>query len=155
MGKAAGATTVFSSAWSCFSPLPTYFSPFPICFSTPPILETPLSQLVCRHHQYGTYDHRHRRVRSMAELDLSLSHSCRPEKWSLCYDPSYSTSAGTALAGITKAVKNPRAKERMSANLAARRYYYSDCNYAAKCQQKLNNHFKTQKHLKKVAESSS
>lgn len=73
MGKAAGATTVFSSAWSCFSPLPTYFSPFPICFSTPPILETPLSQLVCRHHQYGTYDHRHRRVRSMAELDLSLS----------------------------------------------------------------------------------
>lgn len=53
--------------------------------------------------------------------------------------------------GIIKAVKNPTAKERMSGNLAARRYYCSSCDYAAKTQQKLNNHLKTPKHLKKMA----
>ncbi len=58
-------------------------------------------------------------------------------------------------AGITKAVKNPQAKKRNSANLAAQRYCCNDCNYTASTQQKLNAHFKTKKHLNKVSESSS
>jgi len=37
-------------------------------------------------------------------------------------------------------------------DLAARRYYCSDCDYATSCQQKLNKHIKTEKHLEKVAE---
>jgi hypothetical protein len=53
--------------------------------------------------------------------------------------------------GIIKAVKNPTAKERMSRNLAARRYYCSSCDFAAKTQQKLNDHLKRPKHIKKVA----
>lgn len=59
--------------------------------------------------------------------------------------------------GIVKTVKNPVAKARLSRNLIARRYYCSSCDYAAKTQQKLDNHLKTPKHLKKVtgAQSSS
>jgi hypothetical protein len=53
--------------------------------------------------------------------------------------------------GIMKAVKNPTVKERMSRNLTARKYYCSSCDYAAKTQQKLDNHLKTPKHLMKVA----
>ncbi len=53
--------------------------------------------------------------------------------------------------GIIKAVKNPTAKERMSRNITARKYYCSSCDYAAKTQQKLDNHLKTPKRLKKVA----
>jgi hypothetical protein len=65
--KVASATKVFMQSWS-------YFSLHPTCISTPYILETPLSQLVCLYHQYGTYDHRHCRVRSwLAWTCLSLT----------------------------------------------------------------------------------
>jgi hypothetical protein len=64
--KVASATKVFLPSWSCFSLHPT-------CISTRHILETPLSQLVSIYHQYGTHNHRHRRVRSLVDQDLSLS----------------------------------------------------------------------------------
>jgi len=56
-------------------------------------------------------------------------------------------------AGITKVAKNIRAKERNAANLAARRFYCSDCDYVASTQQRLSEHVKRPKHLKQVAES--
>ncbi|OAQ72199.1 pyruvate carboxylase [Pochonia chlamydosporia 170] len=53
------------------------------------------------------------------------------------------------MAGIVREVKTPQLRVRMAANLAARRYYCSDCDYTAATQQKLNAHLKRPKHLKK------
>lgn len=54
-------------------------------------------------------------------------------------------------ADIIKTVRKPQVTERLSANVAARRYYCSDCDYAAKTQQKLNKHLGSKKHLNAVA----
>jgi hypothetical protein len=53
--------------------------------STASIRRTPLLELWRPHPQYGTLDHRHRRLRNMLELELSLSQSCGSEECSLCF----------------------------------------------------------------------
>lgn len=58
-------------------------------------------------------------------------------------------------AGIVKVVKNLVAKERHNRNLAKKRFYCACCDYAAKTQQKLNNHLVTPKHLKQAASAKS
>ena len=110
MRKAASATTVLLAIMellktrsslppTCSSLLPTSSSLLQSCNtlrqpcntllqsskSTASIRRTPLLELWRPHPQYGTLDHRHRRLRNMLELDLSLSQSCGSEECSLCF----------------------------------------------------------------------
>ena len=59
------------------------------------------------------------------------------------------------VAGITKVVGRPGQREEQHRNIEARIYYCKLCNYAAGTSANLNTHFKSGRHLTKVAAESS